>query len=429
MINTILLYRNTIFIVVLLFFCSYKNLYSQNYPAKPTFSEFMNRYSIYDEYIKNDIEFLSKTTVIQELWDKTYKYIEGLGSSNWLAIMKDPNKIYRYTDNNDVAFLLGASSGLAYLYEGNVDKMSTLMDKLKRKINMSAASGDNYRIIIPMHYPLGTIGLSTYVNFQLPDKNNNLEGIGYWNDMINALDHIPIPYIQLSTQINCWTAPMSLGLRFAFAPGFKDLYKPFISDIEVDSIAYHAGLDIKFFIYRDNYFFVDARTDFNFDMGEINLNVRNKEFFFEVPIENASDSGVVFDSSTYLGGKWTSFALTPKIVGGFKFKEKVPYIDYFAIYGMLGVDLIYSFYQGAYDINVGDMRLISPNNRDNSYVLKTSYVDKAESLGQYFAYDIRVGLNIDIFYQSLSIEYAFFSKSFSIMFMPFVYRFGPEPKI
>lgn len=136
MINTILLYRNTIFIVVLLFFCSYKNLYSQNYPAKPTFSEFMNRYSIYDEYIKNDIEFLSKTTVIQELWDKTYKYIEGLGSSNWLAIMKDPNKIYRYTDNNDVAFLLGASSGLAYLYEGNVDKMSTLMDKLKRKINM-----------------------------------------------------------------------------------------------------------------------------------------------------------------------------------------------------------------------------------------------------------------------------------------------------
>lgn len=386
----------------------------------------MDRYSIYDEYIKPDIEFLSKVPTIQKLWENTYNYIEGLGASNWLAIMKDPYKIYRYTDNNDVAFLLGASSGLAYLYEGNIDKMSTLMNKLKRKINMSAASGDNYGIIIPLHYPLGTIGLSTYVNFQLPDER--LEGVGYWNDMINALDHVPIPYVQLSTQINCWTAPMSLGLRFAFAPGYKDLYKPFISDIEVDSIAYHAGLDMKFFIYRDNYFFVDARADFNFDMGEINLNVQDKKFFFEVPIENAVNSGVVFRSSTHLGGKWTSFALTPKLVGGFKFKEKVPYIDYFAIYGILGVDLIYSFYEGAYNINLGDMYLISPNNPGNQYVLHTSHVDKESSQGQYFAYDVRFGLNIDIFYQSISIEYAVFSKSFSIMFMPFVYRFAAEPK-
>lgn len=82
----------------------------------------MDRYSIYDEYIKPDIEFLSKVPTIQKLWENTYNYIEGLGASNWLAIMKDPYKIYRYTDNNDVAFLLGASSGLAYLYEGNIDK-------------------------------------------------------------------------------------------------------------------------------------------------------------------------------------------------------------------------------------------------------------------------------------------------------------------
>ena len=137
---------------------------------------------------------------------------------------EDPYKIYRYTDNNDVAFLLGASSGLAYLYEGNIDKMSTLMNKLKRKINMSAASGDNYGIIIPLHYPLGTIGLSTYVKFQLPDER--LEGVGYWNDMINALDHVPIPYVQLSTQIKCWTAPMSLGLTFTYL-GYKDLLQTF----------------------------------------------------------------------------------------------------------------------------------------------------------------------------------------------------------
>lgn len=107
--------------------------------------------------------------------------------------MKDPSKIYRYTDNNDVAFLLGASSGLAYLYEGSFDKMDSIMSKLKRKININVTSGDNYGIIIPLHYPLGTIGLSTYVNFQLPDEKN--DGIGYWHDMLNAIDHIPIPYI------------------------------------------------------------------------------------------------------------------------------------------------------------------------------------------------------------------------------------------
>ena len=138
----------------------------------------MDKYSAYDEYIKNDIDFLSKIPSIQKLWENTYKYIEGLGSSNWLAIMKDPSKIYRYTDNNDVAFLLGASSGLAYLYEGNFDKMNTLIAQLKRKINMNAASGDNYGLIIPLHYPLGTIGLSTYVNFQLPDEKMKEKGIG-----------------------------------------------------------------------------------------------------------------------------------------------------------------------------------------------------------------------------------------------------------
>lgn len=116
------------------------------------------------------------------------------------------------------------------------------------------------------------------------------------------------------------------------------------------------------------------------------------------------------------------------MVGGFKFKEKVPYIDYFAIYGILGVDLIYSFYEGAYNINLGDMYLISPNNPGNKYVLHTSHTDENASQGQYFAYDVRFGLNIDIFYQSISIEYAVFSKSFSIMFMPFVYRFAAEPK-
>lgn len=303
MFNTVIYFNKisnfyVIFSIILYSFISY-NLYAQNNNAKPTFEEFMNKYSVYDKYIAGDIDFLAKVPSIQKLWGNTYQYIENLGSSNWIAIMKDPSKIYRYTDNNDVALLLGASSGLAYLYEGNIDKMNTLVNKLKRKINMNVASGDNYGLIIPLHYPLGTIGLSTYVNFQLPD--NKIEGIGYWNDMLNALDHIPIPYIQLSTQINCWTAPMSIGLRFAFAPGFKDLYKPFIEDIEVDSIAYHAGLDLKFFIYRDKYFFVDTRADFNFDMGEINLNVANKKLFFEVPIENAANSGVLFNSSTYMG--------------------------------------------------------------------------------------------------------------------------------
>ena len=179
MFNTVIYFNKisnfyVIFSIILYSFISY-NLYAQNNNAKPTFEEFMNKYSVYDKYIAGDIDFLAKVPSIQKLWGNTYQYIENLGSSNWIAIMKDPSKIYRYTDNNDVALLLGASSGLAYLYEGNIDKMNTLVNKLKRKINMNVASGDNYGLIIPLHYPLGTIGLSTYVNFQLPD--NKIEGI------------------------------------------------------------------------------------------------------------------------------------------------------------------------------------------------------------------------------------------------------------
>ncbi|AUJ50575.1 hypothetical protein BH718_02145 [Brachyspira hyodysenteriae] len=51
MINTIFSRRNIILVAVLLYLCLYKNLYSQNNPAKPTFQEFMQKYSQFDEYI------------------------------------------------------------------------------------------------------------------------------------------------------------------------------------------------------------------------------------------------------------------------------------------------------------------------------------------------------------------------------------------
>ncbi|WP_295161822.1 hypothetical protein [uncultured Brachyspira sp.] len=413
--------RIKIIIYIFITYICCLSLYSQSIYNSDLFYNFLTNYSLeYDKNILEDIDYLKTQDFIIKYWSNAYNKINNLGSSNWGAINGSVSNIHKYTDDNDVAFFIGAVKGMSYFYESGMDRMGILFEALKRKINMSAASGDNYGLIIPMHFPLGTAGISAYVNWQLPDSK--IKGESYYLEYIRALERVPIPYVQIFGQINCWTAPLSIGLKFAFAPGLSGLYKPFIKDIEVLSTAYHAGLDMKFYIWRNKYFFADARLDFNFDMGEISLSSKSRNYFFDVPIENAVNSGVIFNLSQSLGGKWTSFALTPKVVFGFKFQEKVPVIDYFAAYFLVGVDLIYSFADANYNIN-SDIFLNSPNSKNDDYNIKNAYTDKGSRKSQYFAYDVRFGLNIDIFYQSLSIEYALFSKSFSIMFMPFVYRF------
>lgn len=67
MFNTVIYFNKisnfyVIFSIILYSFISY-NLYAQNNNAKPTFEEFMNKYSVYDKYIAGDIDFFSKSPI------------------------------------------------------------------------------------------------------------------------------------------------------------------------------------------------------------------------------------------------------------------------------------------------------------------------------------------------------------------------------
>ena len=312
------------------------------------------------------------------------------------------------------------------IYNFNMSVGYSIEQKIKRKIQFNAASGDNYGLIIPMHYPLGTVGIGAYLNFQLEDKTTSLS---YENDfarLINSIDKVPFPYIEAFASINCWTAPMSIGLRFAFMPGYSEFYNLFVEDTKIETFGLHAAMDLKFYVYRDKYFFIDARADFNVDYGKFNLAFMNDRNMFQLHNSaNSSYTGAYFATSADIKSKWLSFALTPKLVGGLKLKDQVPYIDYFAVYGFIGVDLIYSFMDSDSEFGINS---VTENINNQTYEFSTS-MPKISIKDNYSSYDIRVGATIDIFYQSLSFEYAIFSKSFSVMFIPFVYRFAAEPKL
>ncbi len=299
------------------------------------------------------------------------------------------------------------------------------MDKLKRKVFFNAASGDNYGLVIPMHFPLGTIGIGTYVNMTYETFTKNEKHDNNFINLVNAIDRVALPYVQIFSSINAWTAPLSIGLRVAFMPGYSDLFKPFITDTYVEALGVHAGLDLKFYIYRNKYVFLDARADLNFDYGTLKLSYENSSSYQSIDADHSVNTGAFITSDANIKNKWISFAVTPKIVFGFKPQNRVPYIDYFSIYGFVGVDFIYSALDFNGQLSLNTIKSIIPNS------LAYDFYTDIPSFGlkdSYFYYDIRFGLNIDIFYQSISIEYALYSKSFSFNFIPFVYKFGGEPK-
>ena len=208
-------------------------------------------------------------------------------------------------------------------------------------------------------------------------------------------------------------------------PGYSDLFSPFIKDTYVEALGVHGGLDIKFYIYRNKYIFLDARTDFNFDYGTLNLSYKNSASYQEYDADHSINTGAFITSDASLRNKWTSFAVTPKIVFGFKPKDRVPYIDYLAVHGFVGVDFVYSSLDVGGQFSVNTIKSSFPNSAEHDFYMDIPSFGLKDS---YFYYDIRFGLTIDIFYQSISVEYALYSKSFSFNFVPFIYRFGEEPK-
>ena len=95
-----------------------------------------------------------------------------------------------------------------------------------------------------------------------------------------------------------------------------------------------------------------------------------------------------------------------------------------AFYGFIGVDLIYSYIDSKSQFNIDSATENIHNQTYNFYASMPEISIK----DNYFTYDIRLGATLDIFYQSISFEYAIFSKSFSVTFIPFVYKFAGEPK-
>ncbi|ASJ22765.1 hypothetical protein BHAMNSH16_04165 [Brachyspira hampsonii] len=378
-----------------------------------------------NKYNAGYIDYISKNEYILNFFNNTKSFIEDINPDFWTDVVNNPSLIAKYPESPDAILLMSSINFLYDIYNFNMSVSYSIEQKIKRKIQFNAASGDNYGLIIPLHFPLGTAGIGAYLNFQLEDTKTSLNYDNDFARLINSIDKVPFPYIYIFGSINCWTAPMSVGLRFAFMPGYNDFYSLFVKDTKIETFGLHAAMDLKFYVYRDNYFFVDARADFNFDYGTFKLGFMNERYMFQMyNSANSTYTGASFSTSADIENKWISFALTPKLVGGLKIKEKIPYIDYFAIYGFIGVDLIYSFIDSKSTFGINS---ITENINNKTYEFHSN-MPEVSIKDNYFSYDIRVGATIDIFYQSLSFEYAIFSKSFSVMFIPFVYRFAAEPK-
>lgn len=398
--------------------------FSQNINAE--YNQFITKYfQMKNKYDQGYIDYISNNEYCINFFNNAKKFIQNINPQFWTDILNNPALIEKYPESPNTILFMSSIEFLYDIYNINMSAAYSIEQKIKRKIHFNAASGDNYGLIIPLHFPLGTAGIGAYLNFQLEDEKSSLN---YGNDfarLINSIDKVPFPYIQAFASINCWTAPMSIGLRFAFMPGYSEFYHLFVKDTKIETFGLHGAMDLKFYIYRDKYFFVDARADINVDYGKFNLGFDNRYIFQIHNSANSTYTGAYFGTSANIRNEWLSFALTPKLVGGLKLRDRVPYIDYFAVYGFVGVDLIYSFINSGSKFNINS---VTENVNNQTYDF-TSSMPEISIRDNYFTYDIRVGAAIDIFYQSLSFEYAIFSKSFSVMFIPFVYRFAGEPKL
>ncbi len=339
-----------------------------------------------------------------------------------IDLAQNPSNLLETTENESIILLIGTTIAFLEAYRSQNEMNIVLLDRIRSRMSFMAASGDNYGLIIPTYFPLGIFGVSMYMN--MPDYIRDpiplTLNYGY-AAFANAISSIPMPHIQVFSQINFWTVPLSMGLRLGFLPGLESLYKQFILDVGVKSLGFHVGIDLKYLIYRDKYFFLDLRADFNFDMGNFDMHInRNLYIPMELGSSDGRETGVVFNGDIFSDFSWKIFAITPKIVGGFKFQEKVPVVDYFAIYGSVGLDLVFGNIETITGINSVSTHV---NIANNKHTITDIALPNSELASKYFLYDVRLSLTLDIFYQSFSVEYGVLSKNFAISFTPFVLKF------
>lgn len=388
-----------------------------------TYEDLLNLYmegKNYNQTVKdNIISFIKDNSQLNGLYRDT------VGSFNplqFFQIVNNPTNILNYTTNASAILFVGTSLLYMELVNGNYQITDKVINKLKSKFANISTMGDNYGLIIPLHFPLGTLGINIYSDFSgdINKLRKSAQKVreGDYDVILDAIDFTPLPYIQLVGQINTWNIPFSLGFRLGGLFGFEELYKMFISDIDIQALGFHLGMEFKYLIYRNNHFFTDLRLDANYDMGSLDMGFNNT---FYLPISAGGvDTGLVLNGDFRTKTRWNTLSLTPKITLGYKPKEKVPYIWYFGLYFHFGADLSYGNISYKGDITIP---YIYANIYRSDKIVRDLNSPTASVKGDYFYYDFKIGATMDIFFQSISFEYYIRSKRFSVNFIPFVFRF------
>ncbi|MEI0526709.1 hypothetical protein [Brachyspira murdochii] len=412
---------------ILIFFImilSALNLHSQ-FPGL-NYNTFINAYidytGMYNNIPKETLDILTSSEQMNKLFDDG---IKSFTFGELISIAQNPEKILDTTTNESVILLVGTTLGFLEVANMQQGTASVVLNALKKKTAFNAASGNNTGLLIPMHTPIGSFGINLYSDVPLLHIDYIRNSTRTQNDyeaLSKALDILPIPHVNAYLQVNLGAIPLALTFRGGISLGFKEIYGAFINDVEIESMGWNIGASLKAYLFRTKYFFGDLRFDFNYDVGNLNLDVRNRNIYVPLYLgfKGGTETGVVFNGNAFLRSKWKTFALSPKLVFGFKMKEKVPVIQYLAAYFSVGADITFGSMESTVGVNgIGSYANIV----GQEITANDLYIPNSSDKQSYKLYDMRIGFHFDIFYQSLAIEYGIFTKQFAVSFIPINIRF------
>ena len=415
--------RYLYFIGIIILTVSYSVLYSQiNITYKDFINTYLNASAMYQDIPKETIDILTSNNQMNKLFEDGLKSFT-LGEL--IGIIQRPESILDATTNESVILLFGTTLGYLEAANSQLYMSQVVINALQKKAAFDASSGNHTGLLIPMHTPIGSLGINIYSDvplMQLDYINNPPKNQNDYESLSKALEILPIPHINAYFQVNLGPIPLALTLRGGISLGFKEVYGAFVNDVEIESLGWNIGGSLKAYLFRTKYFFGDIRADLNYDEGNLNLNARDRYIYIPLRLGflGGTDTGVVFNGNAFLQSKWKTFSLSPKLVFGFKMQDKVPVIQYLAAYFSVGADIIFGSLESTIGINgIGSYANIV----NNSIKVDDLYIPNTSLESSYKFYDMRIGFYFDIFYQSFAIEYGIFTKQFSVSFIPINIRF------
>lgn len=407
--------------IIILFTNSF--LYSQIYPVViPDFKDFLGNFINANlDYLVVSNEIMKTVLTSKELENLYKDGMKDFTETELVNIKNNPNKIFEYTTNESLILMGGTVLAVFETVKTQYNLNMALLDKFQKRLSFLAGSGNNYGMIIPTRTPLFSLAMGLYTDFPSYSKKNKTVSDNYYHhNFINGLDAVPMPYFQVSGQANLWKLPVSLGFRAGVLLGTKDLYSQFVRDIEMEASGFNIGGEIKTLIWRNDYFFLDLRADINYNMGTFKSSLE-KEIYMPITLGylGGTDTGVLFDANPGFDANWKTFFVAPKLTFGFKMKDRVPYVQY------LGVSFSISYDSSFIDINIKNYIKSSSayaNIEGYSKILTDIKFYDFETKKNLYYGDLRFNLTLDVFYMSLSLEYAVFSKMWSLMIIPVLIR-------